>query len=303
MNRLQVAALAFAFILPGIAFGQPLEWKLEEDDQFTARLIQETEVATTGGFESKQNLLYDLSTDWRVTAVGAKKVSTVQITIKSIRVKIDNSVAPGFAVDVDTGGEAPTSDPSKTFSKHMHSLVGKKFLMQLTTTGKVKHLPHPAETKKTIDGFPKTDYVLQTFHIESVVQSMTAYFTEFPRDLAVGKSWKTHSGTNAPVNESFVSTTTYAGPIEIEKKKLAKFTFKTEPKSAGDRKVSKEGREPFVISKQTGQGSSLFDPDSGNFTKSEHHNEVHSTTEFEGVESGTRITTDFRFTMERVAVP
>lgn len=293
-----VLALSISLTIAGAATGQQLQWKLAEDDQFTANLTQTTEVTTVGGFESKQTLLYELGTAWKVTDVGANKSATVQITIKSIRVKIDNSVAQDFAIDVDTDGKTPTTDRSKTFSKHMKSLLGKTFSMEVTPTGKVTHLPLPPETKKTIEAFPKTDYVLQNFHVEILVHSMTTHFPEFANDLAKGKSWSSRDPQTA-ANESFTSTTTYEGLKKIGERDLAQFRFKTEPKQPGDRKVSRAGRDPFVVSKQTGNGTSLFDPKKGNFTNSSHRSKIESTTEFEGTKSGTRIVTDFEVSIQR----
>lgn len=298
-SAISTITLSALLTLANLAAGQQLQWKLAKGDQFTVRLTQATEVATVGGFESKQDLLYKIGTDWKVIEIGADKVATVQITMKSIRVKTDNSIATDFTVDIDTDGKPPTTDRSKTFLKHMQSLLGKTLMMKITPTGKVTHLPLPAETKKTIDAFPKTDYVLQTFHIESIVHSMTAQFPEFPIDLAKGKSWETSRNPKTPTNESFTNTTTFEGIKKIGDKQLAQFTFKTEPNQAGDRKVSKPNREPFVVSKQSGKGTSLFDPETGNFTKTNHHSEIQSTTEFEGTKSGTQMVTDLGVSIQR----
>ncbi len=299
MLRFHSVLAASLLLFVSYAHGQQPQWKLAKNDQFAARNVQTTEVATTGGFESKQHSLYDISTTWKVVAIETNKTAKVQITIESIKVKINNSIAPTMAVDVDTQGKEPSAELSKTFLKHMKTLIGKTFQMNVTPSGKITHLPLPAETKKTIDAFPKTDYVLQTFHIESVVQSMTGYFPAFPANLAKGKSWRTSSDPKTATNEAFVSTTTYAGPKQVDGKEVMQFVLETSPKKTGDRKLNKEGREPFVVSKQTGKGSSLFDAKLGNFTSAIYQNEIESTTEYEGTKSGTRIVTDHKISVTR----
>jgi hypothetical protein len=128
---------------------------------------------------------------------------------------------------------------------------------------------------------------------------MTAYFPAFPVDLAKGKTWQTSSDEKTAANEAFVSTTSYAGPKKVDGKDVMQFVLETLPKKAGDRKLNKAGREPFVVSKQTGKGESHFDAKLGNFTSSNYRNEIESTTEYEGTKSGTRIVTVHRVSVER----
>jgi hypothetical protein len=148
MLRYQNFLVASVLLCSSYANGQQPQWKLAKNDLFAAHIVQTTEVSTTGGFESKQNSEYDLGATWEVVAV-ANKTAKVRITIDSIKVKIDNSIAPTMAVDVDTQGKEPSAQLSKTFFKHMKSLIGKTFLMNVRSNGKITCRSPPKRRKRS----------------------------------------------------------------------------------------------------------------------------------------------------------
>ncbi|MGB7326762.1 MAG: hypothetical protein WBD31_17940 [Rubripirellula sp.] len=278
------------------------EWNLKTGDQFAVTIQHETASDTVvGEFQAKQTNRYKLATSWIVKSVDDQRVATIEKTIDSIQFFVD-SVSPipmSVALDTASGtasGKTFTGTEGTTYLKHMQTLVGKTLEMEMKPNGETKTLPNPAATQAAIDAFPKSDYVLQMFHVNAVAESETAYFPTLPtKILAPSESWQRESDQDVNENEAFVTTFKYVGKTESDDKVVDEFSTTVLPKKAADRELPPGKPDPVTVSKQTGAGASFFDRTNGNFASATYRSEIVTTSDAQN----TTITSDFSVTFKR----
>jgi len=158
---ISVVAVCLA-TLASASEAQELRWKFAKGDEFSVVQTQTTTVDTRvekrdSNIESSVSLVGS----WKVTNVSDDKAATIEQTIESIKVAIDNPANRTKSVAIDTANSDRPAKNSRALLKDLQPLIGMTLQLQMNNRGEVIEIVVPAETQAKLDAIP-TDSSLRT---------------------------------------------------------------------------------------------------------------------------------------------
>jgi hypothetical protein len=137
---------------------ESLDWRFREGDRFLARVNQKTVTTTTVDRRSVRLLSNStIEFDWVVQEVvesDQRVLATIEQTIRSIRLEVENPEFPGQAILLDTGSPQRPRRESLNLLRQIEPLIGLKFLARMSDRGELLELQTPAETLEQLSQLP-----------------------------------------------------------------------------------------------------------------------------------------------------
>lgn len=137
---------------------ESLNWRFREGDRFLARVNQKTVTTTTVDRRSVRLLSNStIEFDWVVQEVvesDQRILATIEQTIRSIRLEVENPEFPGQAILLDTGSPQRPRRESLNLLRQVEPLIGLKFVARMSDRGELLELQTPAETLDQLSRLP-----------------------------------------------------------------------------------------------------------------------------------------------------
>ena len=258
-----------------------LAWKFEKGDTFTVEFEQIQNVLTR--IDARDRTLESelmLGVVWEVTDVADDGNATIEQTIERIRVK---SGTPGAGVkkvvDIDTAVDARLRGVSRNVLKQVKNLIGLKFVVVMTTDGKVVSVTPDSNVATVVAELPETSALRRVFSAAAMSKLVSDSSFGLPKEaVKKGQSWNEESKIAMQANDgrafSFdrvVKSTINA--MDDDSANIDVEVTLTQAPFSGDNSGS-ELTSPLELTGFTGSGQIDFDRSTGTLTSSAITSEI-----------------------------
>jgi len=186
-----------------------LKWQFREGDRFLARLDQKTITSTT--VDRRTVRLFSNTTvefEWVIQGVeqlaegdGGKTtaIATIEQTIRSIRLEVENPEFPSQAISLDTGSQQRPRRESLNLLRQVEPLIGLKFVVKMTDRGKLMDLNTPPETLAQLGELPESLKLQELFSPAGLSGLLEGSVILLPNEpQTVGSQWEISDSVGNP---------------------------------------------------------------------------------------------------------
>ena len=305
-KRITFVAVCLA-TLASASQAQELRWKLAADDEFSVAQTQTTTIDTrVEKRDSKIDSSVSLIGNWKVTNVSDDNVASIEQTVESIKVLINNPSDSTKSVAIDTASSTRPAKNSRALLKELQPLVGMKFLLKMNDQGEVIDVTVPDETQTQLDTIPTDSWLkalLDPGKLQGQIRSTNLALPK--QDLTVGQSIELAPTTNpATVVAGTLGKRkmTYVGQKTKDGKQVDVFTLSTAEKfDAVESAPPGDSAQPDQPSVATFEwaGKLLFDRDAGHCTSCENQTTIKTSSSHRNMAISTTVVVDSTFQLQR----
>ncbi len=213
-----------------------LRWKFKAGDKtHYAMKTDVTQDTKAGGMPFQVKILQTMDMTWDVAEVADDGTATLNQTIDRVRMEmtLPQAGAPQIKYDSQAKEKAPGTE---MLSKIFDVIVGKAFVMKVTSLGKVLEMQAPDGVLQAFKNMPAGQGGM--FSEDGLKQMISQSMLPLPEEaVAVGTTWEKSAEMQAPPFGKQVTVTQYkfAGDGELNGKKVDKIDVTMDIKlEAGD---------------------------------------------------------------------
>lgn len=251
MKYLRFALVLCACLSTSCLFAQKFEWKLQKGQRYAITtnqsMVTKMNIPGAGAQEMPMNQSSEI--EWEVTDSDDKSF-VVEQTIKRMKMSMKSAFV-NIQYDSD---EEPSNDPvTKQIASSFQMLIGQPIGSKMTRQGKVIEvtLPEELSAKSATPNSPLSGAMLKTMFEQATI--------DFPETLTVGGSWERSGDVDMNgMKMKSKMTFQYAGPTEVDGKKLEKFIVQAKVELAD----APPGMQ-MTIEDKGNEGEVLFNPQTG----------------------------------------
>lgn len=253
-----------------------LAWKLEKGDQLEVQYSQKQNLLTR--IDARDRALDSeiiLGCDWTVTDVAESGNATIEQTIRRIRILTGT---PGAAVkklvDIDTATDAKLRGISRDMMRLVKSLLGLKFTLEMTPSGKLLSFTAGAEVAGALAEFPETSALPRMFSAKAMARLISdSAFVLSADKVGKGDSWNEESKVSMTARDGRVfafDRTVKSTVSEIDEKQAnIDVEIALTQDDTPTAKVESALTSPLELTAFTGSGKIVFDRSEGIISSSE----------------------------------
>lgn len=300
-----LAWLSISPAVPGLA--QPpeetLRWRFQEGNRFLARVNQKTVTSTT--VDRRSVRMFSNATiefDWVVTGVvdtEQQGVATIEQTIRSIRLEVENPEFPGQAILLDTGSPQRPRRESLNLLRQVEPLIGLKLIARMSARGELLDLQAPAETLESLSQLPDSLKLQELISQPGLSKMLAEGILLLPSEpQSVGSRWETVDSVDNPFGQfARVRRYEYAENEVRNDRRLAIIKLTSQHDLTRGKPRSEEAG---TLLNQSETGTMTFNLTEGHFMFSEIQSQVE--TQFPYVDELIRsdVQSTYTMTLERV---
>jgi hypothetical protein len=213
-----------------------LRWKFKAGDKtHYAMKTDVTQDTKAGGMPFQVKIMQTMDMTWDVAEVADDGTATLNQTIDRVRMEmtLPQAGAPQIKYDSQAKEKAPGTE---MLSKVFDVIVGKPFVMKVTSLGKVLEMQAPDGVVQAFKNMPAGQGGM--FSEDGLKQMISQSMLPLPEEaVAVGTTWEKSAEMQAPPFGKQVTVTQYkfAGDGEVNGKKVDKIDVTMDIKlEAGD---------------------------------------------------------------------
>lgn len=251
MKYLRFALILCASLSTSSLFAQTFEWKLQKGQRYAITTNQSmvTKMNIPGAGVQEMPMNQSSEIEWEVTDSDDKSF-VVEQTIKRMKMSMKSAFV-NIEYDSD---EEPSNDPvTKQIASSLEMLIGQPIASKMSRQGKVIEVTLPKELtdKPATPNSPLSGAMLKQMFEQATI--------DFPETLTVGGSWERSGDVDMNgMKMKSKMTFRYAGPTEVDGKKLEKFIVQAKVELAD----APPGMQ-MTIEDKGNEGEVLFNPQSG----------------------------------------
>ncbi len=276
---LRVAILSAATVLAVPAFGQTdvTHWRLEKDEQLKVNLKQTTTTKTkVDARETAVNSSNEIVMHWKVVSVTGDGDATIEQSLQSIKLSVEDPAVPSQAVRYDTAlDDKEISKTSKTLLKQVKPLIGLKFVVVMSKLGEIKEVTLPPKTADAINQLPETLQLRKLFSSAGLKDILGASAIVLPEEkMAKGKQWADEKEVDTPFGPfKRIRNYQYDGRRTSDDVELGTFSIKSSMVRLSDSSQPNDPQKGKLVS-FNGTGELKLDVKGGFFSQANIKNKV-----------------------------
>jgi hypothetical protein len=216
-----IALASMASAAPQVRADDEIRWKFKSGEELHYRMVQDTQIrANAGARGSKTTIAQTIDMTWKVLEVDADGVASMSQTIDRMRVK---ATTPEGTMEADSDSEKLPEALAANFGPIFRTLVGAKFTMKMTPTGKIENVEVPAAASEATAQAPGVGNMLSPESLKEMTQQAAIPLPTGP--IEVGKSW---TDEKSLTDTKLLITYTYDGTVDQDGRQLAKINNKAD---------------------------------------------------------------------------